>query len=120
MTIELTDPKGNTVASTTVEQTSDIKLRLSNLEVKPQYRRMKNGYALLKAVVDFAQKKGCRLVELELQEQDKVARHMFERVGFRDCIIREDDCKMRLRVRDYMSRIKAAEENRKQKVRVLS
>ncbi|MGQ9630948.1 MAG: GNAT family N-acetyltransferase [bacterium] len=62
--------------------------RIYSLTVHPAYRRRSIGRRLLEWAEEFARKKGCRRLTLEVRKSNSVAIHLYEKFGFlRDGIL---------------------------------
>ncbi len=55
---------------------------ITNIGVQPEARRQGIGKALLSALLKVAEKRGCRVVFLEVRESNVAARTLYEKMGF--------------------------------------
>lgn len=62
-------------------------LNIHDLAVLPQYRGKGIGRALLREVEDHARRKGCCKLTLEVQENNRPARVLYQRFGFSDFVV---------------------------------
>lgn len=63
-------------------------VHLLNIAVAADARRQGHGETLLEHVLRFAQRKGCRLVTLEVRRSNQPARRLYRKYGFRAIGIR--------------------------------
>ncbi len=62
-------------------------LNVHDLAVLPQYRGRGVGRALLAAAEERAQRRGCCRLTLEVQDDNALARALYERFGFEDVVV---------------------------------
>lgn len=62
-------------------------LNIHDLAVLPRYRGKGIGRALLHEVEDHARRKGCCKLTLEVQENNRPARVLYQRFGFSDFVV---------------------------------
>ena len=62
-------------------------LNIHDLAVVPRYRTLGIGRALLRAAEDRARERGCCKLTLEVQDDNRVARRVYEQFGFEDFVV---------------------------------
>jgi len=59
-------------------------LHVQNVAVHPQHRRRGLARHLLEEALETGKRSGCRAAFLEVRESNKIARHLYESMGFRE------------------------------------
>ncbi len=75
---------GGTVAGYIIANYRFNEGHILNVTVHPGHVRKKIGTHLLELVVDMLRQKQCRVVYLEVRASNLGARHLYERLGFRE------------------------------------
>lgn len=61
---------------------SEIDAHVTNITVDPKWQKKGLGTCLMKLMIDYAQQNGCQLVSLEVRADNKVAKKLYQKLGF--------------------------------------
>ena len=62
---------------------------ITNISVKPDFRRKKIGETLLKTIIDFCYKEGVKYLTLEVRVSNQKAINLYEKYGFKSLGVRK-------------------------------